>query len=651
MLLTTKPVRSPKLRTAALLAGVLTATAAEAQPPVYPSPSWPTATPESQGLDSTALQNALTSLPWPINQGPLIVIANGHEVFSIGDVTAPQDLFSCSKVITAMLAARAKQLGHIGSLDEFVPNSPRGPWGPGYPGDSSFRRFITMTSDYNLTPYHPVGGQYAYSNNGVEHYGEHLGQTYFGAGPDQMDVAVDAAIFSQIGREDGIGFVGQYGGWFGGLQISARDLARIGYLLLREGQWNGNQVLDPEIPQGLFQGQIPVTAQRYQSTNPNENSQWNQQTVTDLLGPDEWSYGMWRVGDLKADKTWRTAAAEGFRGKRLILFPKGSLPNSQLEVVLVNLPNPNNEGPASSVYRDAIVSAVQTLPAHPDQDLDCVTTSFADGEFGRLTPTFGDVCVEGEDLVLTGSSRMVLPDTTMKDGHALIRLPEGLPTPGTWAGLTFRASQPNDGAFEPNGTQSTLRLRHTPQGQLVVDVLRSVNGVVQPTTLNIPTILPTATMDVFASLVGDRLFCRVNGIPVLGGGLIGDFHPNVDGYVALQTGGSSAMDTVRVGLFSATDATASAAQVEVDSQGRQTISFLKPDLLFTFDPNFRIFFGTLPGDLGDFAFLVQFLWPQVLAFGPDHLVVRQNLDLPALLSLDTSIVLEFNGRREGEYVR
>lgn len=645
------PLRSFRTGALALAVTAVVSATGSAQGLPFPSPGWPVATPESQGLDSTILQNALTSLPWPINQGPLIVIANGHQVFSIGDVTAPKDLFSCSKVVTALLAARAKQQGSISSLDELVPNTIRGPWGQNYQGDASFRQFITMTSDHNLLPYQPVGGQYAYSNNGVEFYGEHLGQTYFGASPDQMDVAADNALFSIIGRQDPIGFVGQYGGWFGGLQVSARDLARIGYLMLRDGQWNGTQVVDSEIPQGLFEGQIPVTAQRYQSANPNENSQWNQQAVTDLLGPDEWSYGMWRVGDIKADKTWRTAAAEGFRGKRLILFPKGSLPNSQLEVVLVNLPNPNNEGPASSVYRDAIVSAVQTLPDHPQQDLDCVIATFDDGEFGRLEPRFGEVMVQDGDLVMTGSSRMLLPDTTMQDGHALIVLPSGLPTPDTWAGVVFRASDPSHGAFTTGATQTTVRLVHKANGNRELEVLRSIAGAVQTYFLPIPGWNQNLRTEVFISFVGDTLGVSINGGKMFGTGLVGDLNPGTDGYLSLQTGGGSGNDAIDISLFAARDDTASGAQISVDSQGRQTIAFLAPNLLFAFDPTFTISFGNLVGGIAELGQLAPFLYPQLQAFSVDHLVLSQDLSYPAFLARDTSVVLTYGGASDGEYVR
>ena len=282
----------------------------------FPGATWETATPESQGIDGTILAQQIAALGAPANQGPLMIVANGRVVFSIGDLTDPRDLFSCSKAVTAMIAARLAHQGQITDLDQLVPNTVRGAWGS-YPGDCSFRLFLNMQADYGLSNGRAPGTRHAYNNHGIDFVGEHLSQTYYGIGPDRMHDVVQTALSSVTGSEDLMSFTGQWGGWYGGLRASVRDVGRLGLLLLRDGIWNGQRILSAEMTSGLFRDQMAGTT-AYQSTNPNENSMWNQQAVTNRLA-DGFSWGVWRVGDTRLSGAWRAGTRDGFRGKRVLM--------------------------------------------------------------------------------------------------------------------------------------------------------------------------------------------------------------------------------------------------------------------------------------------------------------------------------------------
>ncbi|MEO0478675.1 MAG: hypothetical protein AAF196_04265 [Planctomycetota bacterium] len=632
--------------------GLLSATAS-AQ--TFPGASWPTDTPESQGLDSAILASELAATPFPGNNGPFAVFANGQLVYSVGDITAPQPLFSCSKVLAGMVAARLIQLGTLPNLDFVVPNTVPQNW-PAYPGDATLRQFMTMTSDYGLTPYMPAGGQFAYSNNGIDFYGEYLGQTYYGVGTDQMDDVLDMALFSVTGSEDPNSFVGQWGGWFGGMELSVRDTARLGYLLMQGGQWNGAQILDPEWVDGLFSAQIPASAQRYQSANPTENTQFNQQEVTNRLenGPfGNWSFGLWRVEDAKPDTNWNFAAAEGFRGKRVLMMPKGTLPNSDLEVLFVTLPNfGRSEGPDTDFYAEAIRRAVIDPGAHPNADDKSVLATFEDGRYGRLEPRDGDPLIDGGLLVLEQGQRMVFAEETMVDGHVYVNLPNGLPIPDTNFGIAFRAATPDDSPFLTSGTQSFVELRHLPSGVLRVQVVRQVGGM---TTFfqgaDRPMINPAGPIGMRISFVGDGVECSLNGFPGLPGIVTGNLNPGTDGYISIRAGGPSGAP-VDVGLLCARSDQSPVAQISHDGSGRQSLVFLEPGLLSNFNlVGFGFRFDNVTLDPGTFFAVLPGFYSVLEAAHPDCLVLSQSTPPFFEFPFGTSIEIDYAGQTEGDFVR
>ena len=131
------------------------------------------------------LVGAFANLGWLIPHSILALIdldnLDGYSVLEIGDVSQEQYLWSCSKVVTAMLARRLIHEGQIAGLDAIVPNTHPSHW-YAYPGGgpfATFRQFMAMTSDYGLVPYLP-NTHYAYNNNAVHFYGRYMGMEFFG---------------------------------------------------------------------------------------------------------------------------------------------------------------------------------------------------------------------------------------------------------------------------------------------------------------------------------------------------------------------------------------------------------------------------------------------------------------------------------------
>lgn len=641
-----RPLLLPALAAAAGLATSGRSVHAQGTSLTFPGATWETATPESQGLDGTILAQQIASLGAPANQGPLMVVANGRIVYSVGDLSDPRDLFSCSKAVTAMVAARLAHQGQIADLDQLVPNTVPGAWGS-YPGDCSFRLFFNMQADYGLSNGRAPGTRHAYSNHGIDFVGEHLSQTYFGIGPDRMHDVVQTALSSVTGSEDLMSFTGQWGGWFGGLRASVRDTGRLGLLLMRDGMWNGQRVLSSEMTSAVFTDQMVGTT-AYQSTNPTENSMWNQQAVTDRLA-EGFSWGVWRVGEPHLSGTWRAGTLDGFRGKRVLMCPQGTLADPDLELMLVCLPNLSNEGPATELYLDAIRSAVIPPANHRDHDPRCLTATFDDDTFGELQLRFGSAAATGGELDLAAPSLLGLPDAELVDGTAVLKIRGGLPA-GAKIGFRVRAADNADDVFLASGTQSFLAVEHDPAVGLRALVIHPQNGAL--TWFRGPALSAQPTQDLIlrVDFEGDRAFVRVNGEHGLGAlGYAGIPAPAAGGRIGVRSNGHT--DTLHVDYVLARDATAPIAQIDVDQNGNHSLAFIAPDLFFTLPLwTMQILYDDILFPIQAIPILLPYLWPTVLAAQPDHVLLSSRTST-APLQAGNQLVIELAGQREGEYLR
>lgn len=255
---------------------------------VFPNSDWLRAVPESQGLSSGKLDAGLNNINYA---GNVAIVRNGYLVKTKGDVgDSSINIYSAAKSITALVFARLLQQGKV-SYDELIPRSDY-PTAP----RASFRHFLTMTSDYDLTPHRP-GEHYAYNNTAVRFYGEHLRLKFFPA--ETAAGVVKATIFDAIGGQDGISISPDPGvkgtPWAGGQKISARDLARAGLLVLAKGVWKDEQVIPAEFCVALFRNQIPSTAAMNTSPGTVEggtNTESNQQGPSRGL-EGSYSFGWW----------------------------------------------------------------------------------------------------------------------------------------------------------------------------------------------------------------------------------------------------------------------------------------------------------------------------------------------------------------------
>jgi len=269
---TTKPRLTLVLLLLAASVLPITATAQTAPDRDYwPTDGWMMATPESRGMDPGLLleadRQARATLP---DLSALLVVRDGYLVFeeyyNDHERDEPINVRSITKSVTGALVGIALAEGRLESLDqtigELIPDRIPADADPRTP-DITLRHLLTMTSgwdwdiyaDYptiiasddwvDLTLSLPVvyepGTVYAYNTGG-----SHLLSVIVeeATGRDPADYA-EEKLFAPLGIEPGDWQRSPQGERVGGfgLELTARDLAKFGYLYLNNGEWDGEQIV------------------------------------------------------------------------------------------------------------------------------------------------------------------------------------------------------------------------------------------------------------------------------------------------------------------------------------------------------------------------------------------------------------------------
>jgi CubicO group peptidase (beta-lactamase class C family) len=264
------------------LALVLTACETPAPSPlppaadIGPTAGWPTATPESQGIDSNALATAIQTIRarhWPVHS--IFVERNGHAVldatffpFHDGETHA---LASVTKSVVSTLVGIAQRDKRIGSLDQpvtaLLPAQNLG-------GDPGKRRItlahlLSMTSGldcseppgvnllrnmeqspdwvaftWNLPQTSAPGTRYAYCGGNT-----HIVSAVLSAATGESAFALaQRELFAPLGIDRAVWPADLYGNshGFADLELAPRDAAKLGYLWLHDGRWENRQIVPSE---------------------------------------------------------------------------------------------------------------------------------------------------------------------------------------------------------------------------------------------------------------------------------------------------------------------------------------------------------------------------------------------------------------------
>ena len=230
---------------------------------VWPGQQWQTATPESQGMSAAALVGA-AAYAEKYGGGSGCVIRHGYLVKEWGDPKKLADIKSATKgVVGTTLLGLAVDRGLITLDDLAIKHYPAiGVRGRDNPTDRlaqiTVRQLATMTAGFDdgrppKLIYEP-GKDGFYSNDGSNMLAELL-TLRFG---EDLSPILKRVVIDPIGvppsewkwRENSYRPKTVNGlrsrEFASGITITHRALARIGYLYLREGEWNGRRILSRE---------------------------------------------------------------------------------------------------------------------------------------------------------------------------------------------------------------------------------------------------------------------------------------------------------------------------------------------------------------------------------------------------------------------
>ena len=266
---------------ALFLAGLaFTASGADAmesqQPAVFPDVNWQETTPEEQGVDSVKLNAAMDYFGETYGGAGVsetVIIRNGYMIWKGSRIDEIHTIHSCTKTFTSTVLGLLIDDGKC-DLDDlavkYVPDL-----ADTYPeyAKISLRHLASMTSGYDgergekteekpwgdelkyLNPVKPLfapGTAYKYHDAAVHLLGSIITRI---AGEPMEDVfrrriadpiGMKRWKWIDLGTVDGILFNSPSGIYLGGIHISAREMARYGYLYLNRGNWNGKQLISTD---------------------------------------------------------------------------------------------------------------------------------------------------------------------------------------------------------------------------------------------------------------------------------------------------------------------------------------------------------------------------------------------------------------------
>ncbi len=251
--------------------------------PYWPTEAWRDATPEAQGLDSDMLAQMFEKIQSDkLNLHSLLVIRHGYIVteayFWPYQPDIKHEVQSITKSIVSALVGIAIDQGYIGSV-----HGPLLDYFPDRTITDRDRRKETVTLEHLLTMTSGLAGEEGMeqSRDWVQYMldrpmvAEPGAQFQYNSGNIHLLSAIIQATtatntwsfaYKNLFKPLGMDLSDMYwesdpnripsGGW--GLWLRPRDLAKIGYLYLNEGFWDGQQLVPADWVRASTQGQVKV---------------------------------------------------------------------------------------------------------------------------------------------------------------------------------------------------------------------------------------------------------------------------------------------------------------------------------------------------------------------------------------------------------
>ena len=315
---------------------------------VFPGQSWQEVKPEAQGVDSAKLKAAVSYLK--DNSGSdgvkeLVIIRNGRMIWKGSDIDKMHGVWSLTKSFTSTALGLLID-DNKANLDtlakDYVPSMAEV-----YP-DVTLRHFTTMTSGYyavgdetrgsykhgpSRTPFKPApkplfeppGSKYAYWDSAMNQFANVL--THIAEEPIEDlfkkriadPIGMDRAKWDwgDFGKIDRIVVNGGSGNSNKHIQVSARELARLGHLFLNRGKWKNRRLISASWVDTATKAHVPASM-------PLES-------LSGADGRGMYGYNWW-INGIKPNgkRKWPgapsgTYAASGYNNNDMFVIPKWNM--------------------------------------------------------------------------------------------------------------------------------------------------------------------------------------------------------------------------------------------------------------------------------------------------------------------------------------
>lgn len=305
----------------------------EAPPSAFPGAAWQASAPEEQGVDAQRLRRAMTLVAAACGSDgtrQAMVVRNGRVIWQGDDVATRRAVWSCTK---SFLSACLGLLWDDGRCDPETRVAAVLPHLAATYPDVTLGHLATFTSGYNhavgrpaepASPLHAPGAAMHYSSQSdllatalTRLAGEPLRDLFMRRIGAPIGIADDELAWGALDPPPlpDLAVNGGSGGPPAGIQITARAMARFGWLCCQGGAWDGKQLLSRRYLAAATAVRVPAT------TPPYEAKGW----YTVLPG----RYGLnWWLNGVGADgeRLWPSApasafAAQGNRNNICIVIP------------------------------------------------------------------------------------------------------------------------------------------------------------------------------------------------------------------------------------------------------------------------------------------------------------------------------------------
>jgi len=309
---------------------------------VFPDDQWQEAAPAAVGLDGKRLAaavRALVRITGPQGSSQCAIVRDGRLVWHGPDVDCMHGVWSCTKSILSLTVGLLVEDGRCTVQTRAADIHP--PLERHYP-TMTLRHLLTFTSGYRpraasrdapaLEPAEPLfapGTRFHYSWDpyllallATKLAGEPLDELFRRRIADPIGLDGASWQWGRLGSFDaltglrGVPVCGGSGLWDCGLAITARAMARLGWLVACDGLWNGRRVIDSH---WLREATSPQTSP---ALPPHDAAAWYRPL------PGRYGYYWWTNGpDTAGRRLWpsateRTCAIQGNQDNYCFVIPE-----------------------------------------------------------------------------------------------------------------------------------------------------------------------------------------------------------------------------------------------------------------------------------------------------------------------------------------